>query len=235
MKTQSFKSYNPAVSFTNSLLLMICLLTVALIGVSFAQQAEENPTPNRTEVYKEIHDINMEIFESHKKIRALREQLPPEEIKDYELKDWAGKSVTLSSMFGDKSDLLVIHNMGKHCSYCTLWADGLTGFMPHILSRTALVVVSKDSPLVQKEFAESRDWKFKMLSSEGSPFSFDMGFANDKGAQMPGVSAFHKDKDGKIYRVGWSWFGPGDQFCSPFHYFDLLKDGQGDWMPQFTY
>ena len=28
--------------------------------------------------------------------------------------------------------LLMIHNMGEACRYCTLWADGFNGFLPHL-------------------------------------------------------------------------------------------------------
>ncbi|TVS08776.1 MAG: DUF899 domain-containing protein, partial [Phycisphaerales bacterium] len=32
--------------------------------------------------------------------------------------------VSLADLFAGKRDLLIIHNMGKRCSYCTMWADG---------------------------------------------------------------------------------------------------------------
>ena len=42
---------------------------------------------------------------------------------------------------------------------------------------------------------------------------------------MPGVSAFSKDGDGRIFRVGRAEFGPGDNFCAIWHFFELLPRG----------
>jgi len=30
-------------------------------------------------------------------------------------------------------------------------------------------------------------------------------------------------------------FSPGDDFCSLWHFFDLLPEGTGDWQPQYRY
>ena len=54
--------------------------------------------------------------------------------------------VSLDELFGDRSDLLVIHNMGRHCRWCTLWADGLNGLLDHMEARTAVVLVNGDEP-----------------------------------------------------------------------------------------
>ena len=67
-----------------------------------------------------------------------------------------GETVSLLELFRDKDDLLVIHNMGRSCVYCTMWADGLVSSLPHIEDRTAVVVVSPDPADMQREFAESR-------------------------------------------------------------------------------
>ncbi len=44
-------------------------------------------------------------------------------------------------MFGDKKQLLLIHNMGQGCRYCTLWADGFNGFLKHLESVMSVVLV----------------------------------------------------------------------------------------------
>jgi predicted dithiol-disulfide oxidoreductase (DUF899 family) len=94
-------------------------------------------------------------------------------------------------MFGDKENLILIHNMGKACSYCTLWADGFSGEAYYIEKKAAFVLVSPDAPEVQKEFAASRGWKFRTYSSAGSPFTSDMGYYNEAEGYWPGVSVFH--------------------------------------------
>ncbi|MBI3075561.1 MAG: hypothetical protein HYY85_01025 [Deltaproteobacteria bacterium] len=51
---------------------------------------------------------------------------------------------------------------------------------------------------------------------------------------LPGVSTFHKVKNGTIVRVANARFGPGDEFCSVWHLFDLLPGARGEWQPRFT-
>lgn len=183
---------------------------------------------------EQIEQLSKEIYEKKQALSQLRRQLPPEAVQDYELINWQGQKVKLSSLFGDKSDLIVIHNMGKDCAYCTLWADGFVSVLPHIVNRASLVIVSPDEPKVQKTFSESRGWPFLMLSSQGSNFTQDMGFAHGE-HQMPGVSAFFKTQEGKLFRTNKDMFGPGDDYSAPWHLFDLLEGGLKDWSPKMSY
>lgn len=149
-----------------------------------------------------------------------------------------GVPKTLGELFGDRKDLVVIHNMGKSCSYCTLWADGLNGLLPHIESRTAIVLMNRDSLESQQEFAQSRNWKFRTTRDEDGAFTTAMGYAikkDDKYSLMPGYTTFHKQDDGTILRVASDYFGPGDVYMPVFPMFELLQDGQGGWEPQYTY
>lgn len=158
-----------------------------------------------------------------------------EEVKDSSLTDSDGRKVALSDLFGKKEDLILIHNMGRSCPYCTMWADGFNGVLDHLEDRAAFVVVSPDAPPVQKQFAKSRDWRFKMVSSKGTAFSKGMGFENKQGGPEPGVSVFHKDRRGRIFRVAKDEFGPGDRYCIVWHFFGLLPDGSKGWEPKFRY
>jgi predicted dithiol-disulfide oxidoreductase (DUF899 family) len=151
----------------------------------------------------------------------------PQEIKDYEFATVDGP-VHLSELFGDHEDLILIHNMGSSCSYCTLWADGYNGIHQHVISRAAFAVSSPERPDVQKKIAQSRGWQFKMVSHVGSSFAADMGYVSDKGGWIPGVSVFKRDGE-KIVRVSESGFSPGDDFCTLWHFFDLLPGGVGEW------
>lgn len=187
-----------------------------------------------TSVYEKIKALQGEIAKKQKEIEALREQVELEPVQDYTLTDWSGKDVLLSSLFNERNELMVIHNMGKRCVYCTLWADGLNGFVEHLNSRAPFVVVSPDAPEVQKEFAESRGWKFNMLSAKDSTFTHDLGFEPEPQTYWPGVSTFVR-KDGKIYRRAYDHFGPGDAYCSIWHLFDLLPQKSNGWQPQYTY
>ncbi|MGH2575966.1 MAG: DUF899 family protein [Ignavibacteria bacterium] len=171
---------------------------------------------------KKYQRVWEELNNSRKKLIKLQAKLGKKEIEDYTFKDRNGKEVKLSQMFGDKTDLILIHNMGKACSYCTIWADGFNGIFPHIEKRASFVLVSPDDPETQRNFSAERGWKFDMYSGIGSAFIKDMGYQTKKGDYWPGASVFHKSNDGKITRVSKTIFGPGDYFCSVWHFFDML-------------
>ncbi len=193
---------------------------------------------SNAELEREIAVAQGELDEARQKLVKLRRRLPPEPVRDCELRNADGP-VKISEMFGDKEYLILIHNMGAGCSYCTMWADEFNGVVHHLQSRAAFVVVSPDSPRVQQDFARKRGWRFAMYSAEGTTFIKDMGFQREDEGFMsgyqPGVSVLHKNEDGTIVRVAKDDFGPGDLYCGAWHLFDLLPDGWGDWGPKFDY
>jgi len=186
-----------------------------------------------TDLAYEIERLEQEIAERSERLAEHKRQLPQTPVSDYTLTGPDGP-VKLSHLFGEGKDLIVIHNMGKGCRYCTLWADGWNGILPHIENRAAFVVVTPDSPDTQAQVAHSRGWKFRMISSHGSTFTEDMGFRSEK-SWLPGVSTFYKNNDGSIIRVARAGFGPFDTFCSAWHLFGLLKDGVNGWEPKYRY
>jgi len=117
----------------------------------------------------EIIELESQIGELTAKLNQLRCQNQATEIKNYELETQNG-TTSLLDLFGTQDKLLVIHNMGQACRYCTLWADGLNGFVPHLESTMALVLVSKDVPDVQRKIANSRGWRFKLASHGGGDY-----------------------------------------------------------------
>jgi predicted dithiol-disulfide oxidoreductase (DUF899 family) len=182
---------------------------------------------NSGKTEKKLKKLDEEIRQARKKIVKILSKQAKMDVEDYTLKDRNGTDVKLSYMFGDKENLIIIHNMGKSCSYCTLWADGFNGVDYFIEKKAAFALVSPDPPDVQKQFSAERGWKFNMYSGNGSTFISDMGYVTPEGSYWPGVSVFHKDKDGKITRVAKDYFGPGDFYSSPWHFFDLLpKNGK---------
>lgn len=184
--------------------------------------------------YQEIAALEKSIFEQKEKLYELRRKSPRLLMKDYSFLSRDNRAITLSELFGDKPELILVHNMGKSCPYCTLWADGFNGIHQHLSNRAAFVVSTPDSPEVMDNFAKSRGWKFDLVSTSGTSFKRDLGFESEQG-YMPGVSTFVKEADGSIYHVAFSYFGPGDDFCSAWFLFDLLPKGVGDWHPKFQY
>lgn len=179
-----------------------------------------------------------EIDAKHAELVELLRSEGPEEVRDYVLRGADGSAVRLSELFGDERDLILVHNMGRGCPYCTLWADGFNGVLPHLENRAAFVVVSPDAPEVQQEFASSRGWRFRMASSVGTSLAKDLGFETEhegKPFALPGCSTLRKREDGAIERVAKTFFGPGDPYCAVFHLFPLLDGGTGEWQPKLAY
>lgn len=184
---------------------------------------------------KHLEQARRELERAQKKFSHAHKQLPGEEVANYTFKTPDGKETTLAKVFGRKQELILVHNMGRGCRYCTLWADGFNGFRKHLENRAAFVVASPDTPAAVKKFATGRSWKFRMVSHRGTTFGKDMGFEGKDGGPWPGVSTFVKKKDGRVFRIAYDYFGPGDNYCGIWYLFDLLPKGADGWAPQYTY
>lgn len=205
---------------------------------TFDKELEEFMTDAMTDIDKEIDTLENEVEFAKQRLVEARKRRPKEPIEEYVFKDVNESEVRLSELFGDKNDLIVVHNMGTGCRHCTMWADGFTGLVPHLSDRAAFVVCSPDKPEVQKRFAAKRHWNFKMISAHDNTFIKDMGFWAESGpypGPWPGVSTFHREPDGKIYRVAKTNFSPNDDFCPTWAFLDMLEDGSNGWEPKYSY
>lgn len=178
-------------------------------------------------IERKIESLQEELVE----LRAKREP----ELVSNAMFDSPSGPISLATLFGDRDDMLVVHNMGRSCAYCTLWADGFSGMQAHLDSRAAFVVVSPDPVAAQIEFARSRGWKFRMVSDASKRFTDELGFLEPDGSCWPGISALYRDSDGQIYRKNRVVLGPFDPFCAAWHMFSLLRNGVNDWEPRFAY
>jgi predicted dithiol-disulfide oxidoreductase (DUF899 family) len=197
-------------------------------------QTTEPQVPSHVEIDSTVNRLEYEVQEIKRRIAELRRARPAEDVKDYSFAHWSGASVPIADLFETKDTLLIVHNMGISCSYCTMWADGLNGLFPHLSDRTAFVLISPDEPAAQKAFAKARGWRFPVYSASRTSFIEDMGFFHKTEGLMPGVSALQKTR-GKIVRVARAEFGPGDDFCATWHLFDLLPGGAEGWSPKNVY
>lgn len=179
-----------------------------------------------------IQSLEQQIAELSAKLISKRAEAEPIPVPNYEFATTEG-SVRLSELFGDHEHLLVIHNMGTFCSYCTLWADGINAFVPHLESAVGLVLVSKDSPQEQRDFANDRGWRMRMASHGGGDYLLEQ--VNSEGMEnYPGIACYKRQGD-SIVRVSSSFFGPGDLYCSIWHLLGLAGIGLNDWAPQKSY
>lgn len=180
----------------------------------------------------ELQKTEKELYELTLKVARLRRESHPTPVKNYKFQTLEGET-TLRELFGDKEILFLIHNMGQGCRYCTLWADGINGFVSHIESEFALAVVSKDSPQIQRQFANSRQWRFKMASHQGGEYIQEQTVLSGE-ANSPGMVCYIR-KGQEIFRKNSVSFGPGDEFCPQWNILSLAGISIEEWTPQFNY
>ncbi|MGI9333535.1 MAG: DUF899 family protein [Gammaproteobacteria bacterium] len=190
-------------------------------------------TTNYAQQIETLNGYRQQIGEIRAKMREVQESIEPQPVENYRFTT-GDAEVKLGELFTDKPDLIVIHNMGTSCAYCTLWADGFNGIYDHLRQRADFVVTSPDSPSVQARFAQKRGWTFPMVSHQGSSFATDMGFGSADEGWMPGVSVFQQ-RDGGVVRVSHAQLGPYDDFCALWHLFNLLPKGADAFAAKFSY
>ncbi|WP_162920197.1 DUF899 family protein [Paenisporosarcina cavernae] len=180
---------------------------------------------------KEMEELEKEIAEKKKQLKELKKEEPYIPVQNYVFEGLNDKKIRLSDLFGESNELIVIHNMGKQCAYCTMWTDGFSGVYPYLTKKASFVVSSPDHSEVQREFALSRNWPFRMVSTTNSTFREDLGFKNDT-QSIPGCSTFFKNEENEIFLVANEIFEPGEDYSSPWHFFDLLPSGSDSFNPK---
>lgn len=189
---------------------------------------------SQTTGQSEIQALEMQLYELTNKLNELRRNQSKSslEVPDYSFATTEGET-SLSALFGQNERLLVVHNMGQACRYCTLWADGFNGFLPHLESEISVVLVSKDDPQTQRRFANSRGWRFRLASHGGGDYIREQSAMPGQN-NMPGAVTYER-REGKIYRRDSAVFGPGDLYCSAWNLMGLAGLTETDWMPQYNY
>jgi predicted dithiol-disulfide oxidoreductase (DUF899 family) len=180
----------------------------------------------------EITALEAQIFQLTTRLQELRKANPASPVPNYTFDTQSGQA-SLLELFGDRDRLMLIHNMGQGCRWCTVWADGFNGILPHLESAMSVVLVSRDSPEVQRRFANSRGWRFRLASHGGGDYireqSAQAGMDNGAGVVV------YERKGETIMRKNSAVFGPGDLYCSLWHLLALAGMGEDEFTPQFNY
>ncbi len=179
-----------------------------------------------------IEELERQIADLTEQVNAMRRNAVAREVPDYTLQTLSGE-VRLSEIFAGHEMLLAIHNMGQRCRYCTLWADGINGFLPHLESVMGVALLSKDPPDEQRLFANSRGWRFRLASHGGGPYIREQTTMQGQD-NMPGAVLYERQQ-GRILRKNAVVFGPGDMFCSAWNILAMAGLGGENWTPQFSY
>ena len=182
-----------------------------------------------TDVKAQISALEQQIFDLTAQLSAMRKSVSGREVPNYTFATLGGET-SLLEMFGEHDKLLLIHNMGQACRYCTLWADGFNGFLPHLENAMSVVLVSKDAPHVQRRFANSRGWRFRLASHGGGDYLQQQGLTEEF-PNMPGAVVYERHGD-NIVRMNDCFFGAGDMYCSAWNLLALAGIGWG-YLPGF--
>lgn len=180
-----------------------------------------------------VQELEKQIFELTQQLNQRRKDTVASRIDDYTFETGEG-AVKLSQLFGSHNKLLVIHNMGQGCRYCTLWGDGINAFLPHLESAMSVVVVSKDTPEQQRVFANARGWRMRMASHAGGDYMNEQVSIEGMGANLPGAACYEM-RDGNILKTNSTLFGPNDLYCPMWHFLGLAGITANEWTPQFNY
>lgn len=201
-------------------------------GNTISWPAYEERNPETTMSDKRIAEIEQQIGKLTAELNALRKSRPGMPVSNYTFETLTGPA-TLHDLFGGYDKLLAIHNMGQGCRYCTLWADGFNGLLPHLESALSVVLLSKDPPAVQRRFANARGWRFRLASHGGGVYMREQSVVAGQ-VNYPGAVVYQRQGD-IILRQNACAFGPGDLYCAMWSLLGLAGLGEEDWTPQYAY
>ena len=160
-------------------------------------------------------------------VRAARLALPWVRVeKNYVFDTPAGKK-SLGDLFDGRSQLIVYHFMlgpgwKAGCPGCSFLSDHVDGALPHLNHHDVTWTAISRAPLKEIEAYKARmGWRFPWVSSFDSGFNrdFHVSFSKDELAEgavdynftripsdrandeLPGLSAFFKDKNGEVFHT----------------------------------
>jgi predicted dithiol-disulfide oxidoreductase (DUF899 family) len=181
-----------------------------------------------------------------------RRELPWEKVEKNYVFDGPNGKVTLSGLFGNKSQLIIYHFMfgpdwKEGCPSCSLLADHFDGSLLHLAARDVRFAVVSRAPLAKIEtFKKRMGWMFNWVSSNANDFNRDyhVSFTKDEvdtgnmtynytkqkfpSEEGPGASVFYKDRTGVIYHT-YSSYGRGlDIMIGAYNWLDIAPKGRDE-------
>ena len=171
--------------------------------------------------------------------------------KAYQFEDAEGTH-TLAELFGPHRQLMVQHFMfgpdwEEGCPSCSFWADGFAHVHTHLAQRDIAFVVVSKAPFAKLDAYRTRlNWPFRWVSAYHTDFNEDFGvsFTAEQvasgetaynygtttfgGEEAPGVSAFVRDEQGRVYHT-YSTFSRGlDPLNPAYQLMDLAAFGRDE-------
>ncbi len=180
-----------------------------------------------------------------------RRALPWVPIETEYVFDGADGEATLAELFGDQSQLLVYHFMfgpgwGEGCPSCSFIADCIDGTGVHLAHRDVRLVCVGHAPYGElAAYRERMGWTTPFFSSSRSDFNHDfhVSFTPEEQAngaeynftrhphpeeELPGISAFAKTDDGRVFHTYSSYERGLDPLMSVYQLLDLTPKGRDE-------
>ena len=195
----------------------------------------------------------------HDELSAKQRTLPWVKIeKNYVFTGPEG-DVTLSGLFGNRSQLFIKHfmmgpNQDWQCPGCTLEVAHVDGLLEYFDHHDMSYVSVARAPIDEIEAVRKKmGWKFRWVSSSKSDFNYDFHvsfrpeelkahkaiynfheFAPKDTEDLSGNSVFFKNEQGEIFHT-YSTFGRGgEQFLGIYGFFDVLPKGREENGPTYS-
>ena len=181
-----------------------------------------------------------------------RRELPWEKVDKHYVFDGAKGKESLTDLFEGRSQLVVYHFMfdpswEEGCKSCSFWIDNLDGGIVHLAHRdVSFVAISRAPYATIQAYRKRMGWRVKWLSSFANDFNRDyhVTFTSDEresgqayynyatgpfpAPEGPGVSVFHRHRDGAIYHT-YSAYGRGiDILNGAYQVLDLVPKGRDE-------
>lgn len=179
-------------------------------------------------------------------LSAARRELPWVEVTENYVFEGPEGEVSFADLFEGRHQLIVYHFMfgpewEAGCKSCSFWADNFERIVVHLNARDASMVAISSAPVAKLDAYKARmGWTFPWVSAGPSTFNADYGvtFASDTGMynfqeqkvieELPGISVFYRDDDGKIYHTYSAYSRGLDMLNGAYHYMDLLPKGRDE-------
>jgi predicted dithiol-disulfide oxidoreductase (DUF899 family) len=185
-------------------------------------------------------------------ISRQRRALPWEKIEKPYVFDGPQGKVTLSDLFGGRSQLVIYHFMlgpgwTEGCPSCSYLADHFDGMTIHLANRdVTFAVISRATFPEIAAFKQRMGWKFRWLSSNASDFNYDyyvslrpedrsqkqvyynyemMEFPSE---ERPGLSVFAKDESGDVFHTYSSYARGLDILVGTYNFLDTVPKGRDE-------
>lgn len=160
-------------------------------------------------------------------VRAARLALPWVRVENEYVFDTPSGKRSLAELFDGRSQLIVYHFMlgpgwKAGCPGCSFLCDHIDGALPHLNHHDVTWTAVSHAPMNEIAAYKTRmGWKFPWVSSAGNSFNHDfhVSFSKEELAEgavdynftripsdkandeLPGLSAFFKDKEGAIFHT----------------------------------